>query len=100
METLIEAIPKSIFPHITRSDHLIQQDIVWNLTQNGLIDGRHLEVSVSEGRAVIRGEVPTRTLKKMVVRCLQGIVGIIHIENQLKIKRVSRFSDGHSMHGF
>jgi hypothetical protein len=28
------------------------------------------------------------------------IPGIIHVENQLKIKRVSRFNDDHSMHGF
>lgn len=86
--------------HLNRPDEFIQQEVAWYLTQNGYLDGRDFTITVDQGVVTIEGEVPTKTQKKMALECIQHISGIIHIENRLKIKRVSRFSDGHSMHGF
>ena len=100
MNTNQELVTSVTLRNIPRPDEFISQDVIWNLTQNGEFDGRNIEVMVSQGRVVLKGEASTRHAKKLALHCVKDIRGIVHIENQIKIRRVSRFSDGHSMHGF
>lgn len=101
METNHEIRAKHpLLHHPPRADQFIRQEAIWNLTQNGCIDGRYLEVEVDRGVLVLKGEVATRSLKRLAQECVGHIPGIVHVENRLRIKRVSRFSDDHSMHGF
>lgn len=100
MNTAQEPIITKPFRNIPRPDDFICKDVIWNLTQNGEFDGRNIDVMVFQGRVILKGEVASRHAKKLALQCVKDIRGIVHIENQIKIRRVSRFSDGHSMHGF
>lgn len=87
-------------PHILRPDNFVRQDILWTLTQNGIIDGRYIEVSVTNGIVSLEGYVALKSEKKKIENLLESIEGIVNLENKLKVMRVSRYTDGHSMHGF
>lgn len=100
MNTTQELSKKYSPPHIRRPDEFLEQEAIWNLTQNGAVDGRYLQVKVRDGILVLTGEVSSRPQKMIAQACVEQVSGVVHVENQLKIKRVSRFRDDHSMHGF
>lgn len=66
---------------------------------NGEVDAHNFEVNIEDGVVKVEGDVSGRHAKKVISECLSGVEGIRHVENKLKIRRVSRFSDN-SMHGF
>ena len=82
------------------TEHTItKEEILRKLLLNGEVDAHNFEVEVDDGVVKVEGEVSGRHAKKVVDHCLSEIEGIRHVENKLKIRRVSRFSDN-SMHGF
>lgn len=83
-----------------RPDDFILQEVKWNLSQNGEVDARFLDITVRQGVVKLRGEVATPHQKKVALEAVRDIPGVKHVENQLKIMRVARFTDDHSMHGF
>lgn len=83
-----------------RPDDFVCQEVLWNLGQSGILDPRRLEVSVERGVVKITGEVFTPHQKRLVGACAEEVPGVRHVENQLKIRRIARFRDDHSMHGF
>jgi len=83
-----------------RPDDFIHQEILWTLSQSGVLDPGKVRVRVDRGVVRVQGEVFTPHQKRMVGACISEVPGVRHVENQIKILRVSRFRDDHSMHGF
>lgn len=82
-----------------RSDQLLRSEVEERLLSCGDVDTHNFEISVDTGVVRLEGEVPGRHQKKVVSECLADVPGVKNVENRLKIRRVSRFSDN-SMHGF
>lgn len=83
-----------------RPDDFIHEEVMWSLGQSGILDPSTLQVSVHRGVVKILGEVFTPQQKRLVGECAQEVPGVRHVENQIKILRISRYRDDHSMHGF
>lgn len=88
------------FYRAPRPDDFIHQEVKWTIGQSSIIDPASIRVHVDRGVVRLQGEVFTPHQKRLVGACVQEVPGVRHVENQLKIIRVSRFRDGHSMHGF
>lgn len=93
-------VSKLEFYRPPRPDEFIAQEVHWTLSQSGLLGMGNVSVAVERGVVRLQGEVFTPHQKRLVGACVNEIPGVRHLENQLKIHRVSRFRDGHSMHGF
>ncbi len=78
---------------------ITKEKVLERLLLNGEVDAHNFEVNVEDGVVKVEGDVSGRHAKKVIEQCLSDIEGIRHVENKLKIRRVSRFSDN-SMHGF
>lgn len=83
-----------------RPDDFILQEALWSIGHVCAVDPRFLDVQVKRGALILHGEVSTPRQKRLISECVQDIPGVKHVENQIKIMRVSRFTDEHSMHGF
>ncbi|MFL5784189.1 MAG: BON domain-containing protein [Bacteriovoracaceae bacterium] len=81
------------------SDDIIRDQILRILLVNGEFDAHNVEVDVEDGVVTIEGDVSGRHAKRVTEKCLSEVDGIKTIENRLKVRRISRFSDN-SMHGF
>ena len=84
---------------MNESDKILEEEIRKKLLSNGEVDTHNFDIAVEEGVVKLEGDVTGRHAKKVVDHCLEEIEGIRHVENKLKIRRISRFSDN-SMHGF
>ncbi len=84
---------------MNESDKVLEVEIRKKLLLNGEVDTHNFTIEVDEGVVRLEGEVSGRHAKRVVQDCLSEVEGIRHIENKLKIPRISRFSDN-SMHGF
>ena len=78
---------------------ITKEEIFLKLLLNGEVDAHNFEVQVEDGVVVVEGDVSGRHAKRVIDQCLAEVEGVRHVENKLKIRRVSRFSDN-SMHGF
>ena len=78
---------------------ITKEEIYQKLLQNGEVDAHNFKIDIEEGVLKVEGDVSGRHAKKVIDHCLSDLEGIRHVENKLKIRRISRFSDN-SMHGF
>ncbi len=83
----------------TRTDLELKEEIRMKLLTNGEIDAHNIDIEVVEGVVRLEGDVAGRHAKRVAEKCLKGVEGIRNLENKLKVRRISRFSDN-SMHGF
>lgn len=81
------------------SDETIRDEIRQRLLGLSEVDSHNFDINVEDGVVRIQGEVSGRHAKRLAEACLHDVEGIKNIENRLKIRRVTRFSDN-SMHGF
>ncbi len=84
---------------MNETDKTLEEEVRKKLLSNGEVDTHNFDIAVEEGVVKLEGDVSGRHAKKVVDHCLEDIEGIRHVENKLKIRRISRFSDN-SMHGF
>jgi osmotically-inducible protein OsmY len=84
---------------MNESDKALEIAIKKKLLSNGEVDTHNFAIEVDEGVVKLEGDVSGRHAKRVIDECLSKMEGIRHVENRLKIRRVSRFSDN-SMHGF
>ena len=81
------------------NDSELKNEIRQRLLTIHEVDSHNFDINVEDGIVRIQGEVPGRHAKRLAEACLSDVEGIRNIENQLKIRRITRFSDN-SMHGF
>lgn len=81
------------------NDQELKTEISRKLLLNGEMDAHNIEIQVEGGVVILEGDVSGRHAKRIVEKCLSEVEGIRNVENRLKVRRISRFSDN-SMHGF
>lgn len=68
-----------------RSDEIIFEDACEILTLCKDVDASNLEVDVRDGIIYLRGSVPNRFMKRKAEEEIEGISGVIDVQNQLII---------------
>lgn len=68
-----------------RSDERIYEDACETLCRNPTVDASNIEVRVEAGVVKLSGTAINRMEKKEAEHCLENIIGVIDIENKLKI---------------
>lgn len=68
-----------------RSDERIYEDACEALFRNPNVDASYIEVEVNDGIITLSGTVIDRDAKKEAEHCLEYIVGVIDIQNELSI---------------
>lgn len=70
-----------------RSDERIKEDVCEALARSYDVDATHIVVDVKEGCVYLTGEVDTRQTKKLAEDAVEGISGVVDVQNQLRPKR-------------
>ena len=73
----------------TRSDDRIRDDVSDALSDDNLVDAREISVSVSNAEVTLDGTVDTRFAKRRAEDCAERVSGVTHVQNNLRVKRVS-----------
>lgn len=72
----------------TRSDERIREDANDNLTHDRWIDASNITVSVMNGEITLDGTVHSRVAKRRAEDCVDGISGVRHVQNNLRVDDV------------
>lgn len=80
-----------------RSDERINEDVHDRLTEDWVLDASEITVSVSGGEVTLDGTVDSRQDKRRAEDIVDGISGVGHVQNNLRVK--PRYSDDRSMTG-
>lgn len=73
----------------TRSDDRIRDDISDHLTQDHLVDATHIEVVVADCECTLNGTVSTRDEKRRAEDVAERIMGVKHVQNNLRVAPTS-----------
>lgn len=80
---------------MNEADLSMKEEVLKKLLMNGEVDAHNFEIKVEDGVVTLEGDVTGRHAKKVINRCLEDMDGIRHVENRLKIRRVTRFSESY-----
>ena len=83
----------------TRSDERIREDVNDRLTDDGWLDASDIEVEVSGSEVTLTGQVNSREEKRRAEDIADGISGVKHVQNNLRVKDRSSMSGQSSTSG-
>jgi len=69
-----------------RSDQRIEEDLNERLTEDALIDASDIEVSCSQGRVVLSGEVDDRWMKHRAEDIADACGGVKDVDNRVRVR--------------
>ena len=69
-----------------RSDERINEDVHDRLTEDWILDASDIAVSVSGGEVTMDGTVASRQDKRRAEDIVEGISGVTHVQNNLRVK--------------
>ena len=69
-----------------RSDERINEDVHDRLTEDWVLDASDIAVSVSGGEVTMDGTVASRQDKRRAEDIVDGISGVTHVQNNLRVK--------------
>lgn len=78
----------------TRSDTRIEEDVNDCLTEDPNIDASMIEVSVKGGEVTLSGTVARREDKRHAEDAIERVSGVIHVQNNLRVKREDSTTSG------
>lgn len=73
----------------TRSDDRIREDICERLMLADSIDSSEASVSVKDGRVMLEGTVPTRSMKHAIEDVADHTAGVQDVDNRIRVERQS-----------
>ena len=76
-----------------RSDDRIREDIHERLTDDAMLDASEIEVEVKNREVILTGSVRSRTEKRRAEDLMEGVTGVAHVQNNL---RVGQHQGGHA----
>jgi CBS domain-containing protein len=76
-----------------RSDARIHEDVCERLTDDPHVDASEIEVRVENGEVTLSGTVPDRSAKRRVEDIAEGVPGVRHVQNDLRIQGQSQGQD-------
>ena len=71
----------------TRSDERIREDANDRLTDDHRIDARRISVAVAKGEITLSGTVANREAKRRAEDSVEGISGVRHVQNNLRVEQ-------------
>ena len=74
----------------TRSDERIREDVNDRLTDHPGIDASDIEVQASQGEVTLSGTVDSRYAKRMAEDVADGVSGVSHVQNNLRVRQFAR----------
>jgi osmotically-inducible protein OsmY len=69
-----------------RTDERIYEDVCDRLTEDGDLDAREIEVSVTAGEVMLAGTVATRAQKRLAEDIVEGVMGVAEVHNRLRVQ--------------
>jgi len=69
-----------------RSDQRIEEDLNERLTEDALVDASDIEVSCSQGRVVLSGEVADRWMKHRAEDIADACGGVKEVDNRVRVR--------------
>lgn len=69
-----------------RTDELIKQSVVYELSRDTRVDASKIEVTVDDGRVTLTGEAPTLLGKSAATDDALAILGVIEVNNMMVVK--------------
>jgi hypothetical protein len=76
-----------------RSDDRLREDIHERLTDDATLDASEIEVEVKNREVILTGSVRSRTEKRRAEDLVEGVTGVAHVQNNL---RVGQHQGGHA----
>lgn len=70
-----------------RSDERIREDANDRLTESWQVDATNISVKVENGEITLDGTVANRAAKRAAEDCVEGITGVTHVQNNLRVER-------------
>ena len=70
-----------------RSDDRLREDICEKLTEDGFIDASDIDVIISNAEVTLNGRVKTKEEKHRAEELIEDIIGVQHVQNNLRIDR-------------
>ena len=70
-----------------RSDERIREDVNERLTQNGQLDASNMEIEVTNGEVMLKGNVNDRRDKRLAEDIADSVFGVKDVNNQLKVSQ-------------
>ncbi|SDO72148.1 BON domain-containing protein [Lutimaribacter pacificus] len=70
-----------------RSDERILEDVNDNLTADAIVDASDIKASVQDCEVVLDGEVNSRGQKRRAEDCAEDVLGVRHVQNNLRIRQ-------------
>lgn len=70
-----------------RPDERIRDDVNDRLTDDGWLDASNVEVAVSDREVTLSGTVTDRNAKRRAEDLAEGVSGVSHVQNNIRIKR-------------
>ena len=70
----------------SRSDERVREDVSDRLADDPMVDASDIEVQVSQGEVTLSGHVDSRTAKRRAEDCAEGVSGVRHVQNNLRVK--------------
>jgi len=74
-----------------RSDDRIRDDISDRLSDDHWLDASDIEVAVSSCEVTLTGNVPDRDAKRRAETLVEGISGVTHVQNNLRVKNQTQY---------
>ncbi|MBX3500490.1 MAG: BON domain-containing protein [Alphaproteobacteria bacterium] len=82
-----------------RSDERIRDEVCDRLTEEPSLDASGIEVSVRDGEVTLDGVAESRHDKRLAEDLTEGILGTMHVQNNLRIRDRSPDASGQSTLG-
>ena len=68
----------------SRSDGRIHDDVCEALTRDRTVDASEIEVEVKAGTVILRGQVADKWMKRRAEDCVEEVIGVLDVWNELK----------------
>lgn len=84
----------------TRSDERIREDVNDTLTHDWRVDASSVRVNVKDGEVTLEGSVDSRQAKRRAEDLSDGVSGVRHVQNNLRVRTETDVTAGTSTPGY
>ncbi len=70
-----------------RTDERIHEEVCERLTRHGRVDASQIEIEVKEGEVHLRGQVPSRDMKRMAEDAADSVTGVKNVHNEIRVPK-------------
>jgi osmotically-inducible protein OsmY len=71
----------------SRSDERLREELSEKLMENPEIDASEVEINVTDGEVTLTGTVDSRNSKRMIEDLCEDVLGVKHVQNNVRLKK-------------